>query len=709
MHQRNKLTDTALKELLSRNRIPDFDYQTFLEKSTKDIAIALAISGGGYRSMLTGAGVMAAYDSRTSNSSEYGNLGGLLQALSYIGGISGGSWLVMSNLINDFRPIDELRNDPSSWALQDQLLAGIPNFDPTNMQNAISEIPMSNKTNENTSIKQNNRWSTVMKTIIEWFDSGKSTTGSSEFQSQSLSRIKREVKHTKKSSTISEFFKSLFYKVPDQTISKSNTNEFRLEALATWRDIFSYYKELNIEVREKRIAGYHLSFTDYWGRVLARRIFPNSARSPGATVTSSTLMPSFQKHEQPFPIICAVEKIPTKDMKSTDTHLFEFTPYEFGSWDSYLNAFVPMKYLGSSLFGGKSTILTLNPNTSICVSGFDNIGFITGTSSCLFSHIFVYVYQFLLGLNLEASNAINTILKSFGLSSDFKSLEFPLHHPDYAAFSPNPFYGYNYSQTSEEEISKSKTIYLVDGGDDGQNIPFQPFLQSARAVDVILSFDMTSDLFNYPNGTTLEKSSERFQNNDSNIDLPVFFLRSHLPNYLSSQNVSYGFYSNNTKAKYTSAMEIRSVFPRVPDPQTMMRLNLNNKPVFFGCNLHKDYPIMRTADQSDSNETLHNSSTHNYHLPPLIIYTANSNYSFPSNTSTFKLSYTPEEVSGMIENGYNLATYMNSTQYSICIGCAILKREFDRIDLGLNNLYQDDFKIPTACQECFDLFCWSEG
>lgn len=708
MRQRKKLTDIALKDLLSRNRIPDFDYQTFLAKSTKHITIALAISGGGYRSMLTGAGVMAAYDERSSNSSEYG-LGGLLQALSYIGGISGGSWLVMSNLINDFRPINELKSDPNSWALQDQLLAGIPNFDPTSIQNAISQIPMSNKTNANTSTKQKDKWPSFVKTIIEWFDSGKSTTESVEFQSQSLSKIKREVKNTNKSSTISEFFKSLFLKTPDLKVSKTSGNVFRFETLATWREIFSYYKELNIEVRAKRIAGYHLSFTDYWGRVLARRIFPNAARSPGATVTTSTLMPSFQNHEQPFPIICAVEKIPTKEMKSIDSHLFEFTPYEFGSWDSYLNAFVPMKYLGTSLFGGKSTILTQNPNISICVSGFDNIGFITGTSSCLFSHIFVYVYQFLLGLNLEASNAIKTILKSFGLSSDFKSFEFPLHHPDYAAFSPNPFYGYNYSQTSEEEISKSKTIYLVDGGDDGQNIPFQPFLQSAREVDVILSFDMTSDLFNYPNGTTLEKSSERFHNKESTISLPVFRLSSHPPNSVSSQNMSHGFYSNNTKAKHTSDTGIRSIFPHVPDPQTMMKLNLNNKPVFFGCNLHKDYPTIGTAEQTDSNQTLHNfRNTHNYHLPPLIIYTANSNYSYPSNTSTFKLSYTPEEVSGMIENGYNLATYMNSTQYSTCIGCAILKREFDRIDLGLNNLYQGDFKIPTICQECFDSFCWSE-
>ena len=53
--------------------------------------------------MLTGAGVILALDDRYPNSSLC--LNGLLQSTSYIAGISGGSWLVMSNFINDFEPI----------------------------------------------------------------------------------------------------------------------------------------------------------------------------------------------------------------------------------------------------------------------------------------------------------------------------------------------------------------------------------------------------------------------------------------------------------------------------------------------------------------------------------------------------------------------------------------------------------------------------
>lgn len=709
MHHRRELTDLALKDLFSRNKIPNFDYEAFLRNSTKSITIALAISGGGYRAMLTGGGVMTAYDSRTLNSASNGTLGGLLQALSYIGGISGGSWLVMSNLINDFRPIYELYDDSGSWALQDQLLKGVPNFDPNAMKNALSEAPPNeSKTNADSSLMQkDNKWP-IMKTILEWFEFVKGNTKSSRLESHESSITKRNMK-SNKSSPLVDFLKSLFFKGLGVEVRNTEQNTSNLLGTTTWRNIFSYYKELNIEVRAKRLAGYHLSFTDYWGRVLARKIFPNSARSPGATMTASTLLPSFQKYQQPFPIICAVEKIPMKDMSSKDSHLFEFTPYEFGSWDSYLNAFVPMRYLGSSLFGGRSTIRTLNPNTSICVSGFDNIGFITGTSSCLFSQIFVYVYQFLLGLKLEASTAISTILKSFGLSSDFKSFELPLHHPDYASFSPNPFYGYNLSQSTQEEISKSPSIYLVDGGDDGQNIPFQPFLQRAREVDVILAFDMTSDLFNYPNGTSLARPADRFHNTRPTFSLPKFCLSSTMATNDSCNNALNEVHSSGIIMDESTTTEIKSVFPRVPDPQTILKLNLNNRPVFLGCNLFNDYPNLTTAEQMNLNQTCHNvSRADNHYLPPLIIYTANSNYIFPSNTSTFKLSYTSEEVSGMIENGYNLATYMNSTQYSICISCALLKRQFDRIELGINNLYKDDFIVPMTCQKCFDEFCWSE-
>lgn len=697
IHHRRKLTDLALMDFFSRNQIPSFDYEDFLNGLAKPITIALALSGGGYRAMLTGGGVMTAYDSRTPNSTKEGSLGGLLQSLSYIGGISGGSWLVMSNLINDFRPTNEFKDDPNSWALQDQLLEGVPNFDPNNIITTSSEEEPNIKNRRSSGIQYENKLH-ASKSILDWLD-----LEESDIEKVPQRTINRSSSISKRSGPILDFFKSFFYKDLDD---KENALQggFNLPRVDIWRDIFSYYKELNIEVRAKRQAGYHLSFTDYWGRILARRIFPNSARSPGATITASTNLPSFQNFQQPFPIICAVERIPTKDTSSKESHLYEFTPYEFGSWDSYLNAFAPMRYLGTSLFGGKPMIHTSNPNMSLCVSGFDNIGFITGTSSCLFSHIFVYIYQVLLGLNLEVSTALQLILKSFGLSSDFKSLDLPLYHPDYASFSPNPFYGYNISQMTEGEISKTNSIFLVDGGDDGQNIPFQPFLQQAREVDIIFAFDMSSDVFNYPNGTSLKKSAQRYHNLRSKLDLPGFVLNSRSVHHstLSSTNEDP---INRTAVPTTKN---RAVFPKVPSPEKIMQFNMTTRPMFLGCNLFADYPKLAPAVQPVNQRFDSFSRTTTDYLPPLIIYTANSNYTFESNTSTFKLSYTPEEVSGMMENGYNLATYMNSTYYSTCISCALLKRQFDRIELGILKAPKQHWKVPITCQKCFDDFCWTE-
>lgn len=688
------MTDVALRDFLSRNLIPNFNYEAFLDGSEKPITLALAISGGGYRAMLTGGGVLTAYDSRTPNSNETGHLGGLLQALSYIGGISGGSWLVMSNLINDFRPIYELKDDSSTWELQQKLLEGVPNFDPSHMQDILRQEQSTDKTS-------------FIDNIFNWFSFGKGNSSDNmdanrlQLKEDSLSSdIKKTIT---RSSVMNNFVKPFLFKETFANASEGHTPKGT--SGVSWKEIFKFYKELNIEVRAKRSAGYYLSFTDYWGRVLARRIFPTSARAPGATVTASTFLPSFQRHEQPFPIIGAVEKAPTKVISSRDSHVFEFNPFEFGSWDSYLNAFVTLKYLGSSLIDGRSIYPTQNPNISICVSGFDNIGFITGTSSCMFSHIFVYVYHFLMGMKLDASLAVNTILTSFGLSSNFNSMDFPQHHPDYASFSPNPFFGYNRSQLVPGDISKSDHMYLVDGGDDGQNIPFQPFLQPARSVDVIFAFDMTSDIFNYPNGTSLIRSMERFHNNDSSLFLPNFHTTSPRPNNNCPLTKLAKGYNQTVLPELNDS--IRAVFPYVPNSVTLLNLNLNNKPVFFGCDLINDYPeLVMGVHPNNATITKYNSAEDQY-LPPLIVYTANSNYSFASNTSTFQLSYTPEEVSGMIQNGYNLATNMNSTHYSICISCAIFKRQFDRKKLQVRDL--EDFRIPPACQKCFDEFCWTKS
>lgn len=54
---------------------------------------------------------------------------------------------------------------------------------------------------------------------------------------------------------------------------------------------------------------------------------------------------------------------------------------------------------------------------------------------------------------------------------------------------PNPFYGV----APGTFISSNQTdLRLVDGGEDGEEIPLQPLLVKARGVDTILAIDVVS-------------------------------------------------------------------------------------------------------------------------------------------------------------------------------------------------------------------------
>ncbi|ABN67717.2 phospholipase B, partial [Scheffersomyces stipitis CBS 6054] len=673
--RRNSKTEISLREFFKNSKIPGFNYDLFSRLKAKPTKIALAFSGGGYRSMLIGAGCVAALDIRNENTSE--RLGGILQASSYIAGISGGSWLVMSQFVNDFPTIDGLKE---SWDLEHQLLEGVPSFDPIGIQTQVriqdnksgteikKEEPLKKKSQEETSFFGNIYSFFVKKTPNQ------------------LLLTKDDMNGPSPNNMIVKFMKSMF-------VNNNNNNSVTPNIKGYTRDtplekIFSYYKELQIEVRDKRKAGYQISLTDYWGRTIARRIFRSTARSPGATMSTSIQMSSFQNYEQPFPIITTIERDPRYIETNIDSHQFEITPFEFGSWDSFLNGFLPIKYLGTKLINGSSTSRTDNNSYARCVTGFDNIGFLTGTSSSLFNHIFVYLYQILLDIKSEASTAVGTILKSLGLSSEFRSLMNPSLHPDNAIYSPNPFYGYeNKHGCDGRNITSNENLYLFDGGDDGQNIPFQPLLVSSRELDIILAFDLTADYLNYPNGTTLVRSQERFHNRDSKMGTPKFTLAST--------------YNGTTRSS------VRSSFPFAPSPEEIVENGLNKRPLFLGCDVYQDYPELDVKWMNNYSSKIDNKNS-SFHLPPLIVYYSNGDYGYKANTSTFQLSYSKDEVDGMVSNGINLATFNNSSYYEMCLGCALLKREFDRLELDhKTDAYGNSlFTTPAICRRCYADFCW---
>jgi lysophospholipase len=96
MSSRRNKTKPALSTFLKKQNIDNFDVDSFLERASPKLAVAAA--GGGLRATYMGMGTFQALDNRTENST----LAGYLQAVDYMSGLSGGSWLVGYLAINDY-------------------------------------------------------------------------------------------------------------------------------------------------------------------------------------------------------------------------------------------------------------------------------------------------------------------------------------------------------------------------------------------------------------------------------------------------------------------------------------------------------------------------------------------------------------------------------------------------------------------------------
>ncbi|ODV60241.1 uncharacterized protein ASCRUDRAFT_76275 [Ascoidea rubescens DSM 1968] len=522
LSKRDDITFENLKKFLKYNtELPE----ELLDGFDEPIKIAFAFSGGGLRSTLTSTGQLAAFDNRTTDAFENG-LGGLLDAVTYIAGISGASWLVTS----------------------------LSMYNWTSTQHLIFE--------------QDELW---------------------------------------------DLYNSIL-----------NFSILDLNSTSTLLSLYSVFNEVNSDLSAKKDAGFDITLTDAWGRLLSR-IFLSNYTDYADSLTWSTLreFDVFKNAEMPFPIIIANGRMPDTKIINLNSTVFEVNPFEIGSWDSSLQSFADIKYLGSNLTNGYPN------NNESCISGFDNTGFLIGTSSSLFN--FFNVTQLFSTLNLgpTISTVFNDFLSNLGEADGINN--------DIAIYGPNPFYGSSYG--TSKSLSESDSLYLVDGGLDNQNIPFAPFIQPERNVDVIFGFDNSANTEdNWPNGTSLIRTYQR----------------------------QFGSQANAT------------VFPYVPDAETFLKENLTTSPIFFGCD--------------SSNFT--NSSN----IPPLIVYLANHRNSYDSNKPTLLTYYTREEKLSMVKNGFEISTNGNDTDHwPTCVGCAILKRSFDR----------NNDALPDVCEECFENYCYN--
>ncbi|KAL8278897.1 hypothetical protein RQP46_008768 [Phenoliferia psychrophenolica] len=106
-----------------------FNISEFVPSSENAVAgqtvpiVALGISGGGQRAMLTGGGIFAAFDGRNATTVALKS-GGVLQLASYMGGVSGGAWMTGSWSLSGYPSFENLRDQV--WNMTEGYLTPSP-------------------------------------------------------------------------------------------------------------------------------------------------------------------------------------------------------------------------------------------------------------------------------------------------------------------------------------------------------------------------------------------------------------------------------------------------------------------------------------------------------------------------------------------------------------------------------------------------------
>ncbi|POS78470.1 hypothetical protein DHEL01_v203143 [Diaporthe helianthi] len=378
------ISDSEADWAVGRKAVADVALKSWLETALPGCVksnlptLALSISGGGFRSLLTGAGVVQALDGRDSNSSTTG----LYQALSYHAGLSGGAWLLSALSAGNWPTISSLRD--SVWT--SQFAGGI-------------------------------------------LDASSATT------------------------------------VGD-------------------------YQQIAAEIIAKGSAGFPVSLTDPWGRMLSYQIMSGSEGAVDTTMSDIASLDSFTSFNAPFPIVTAAKITPDSgecEPAATEA-IYEFNPFEFGSWSDDISAFVQSEYLGSDITSGSA---------SKCVTGFDNIDWVLGTSSMLLNE---YICNATLGVDVTTlfPSSMIQVVRKFTSADEY----------GYSLL-PNPFKGFNSTTaTKPSTITDSQNLHLVDGGEADRNIPLLPLLEPSRNVSVIIVNDNSNDEGGFPDGTQVVAAYE---------------------------------------------------------------------------------------------------------------------------------------------------------------------------------------------------------
>lgn len=381
------ISDSEASYLSSRKATADVALESWLSTALPGVdttslpTLALSVSGGGFRSLLTGAGVIQAFDARDSSSST----AGLYQAFTYHAALSGGAWLLSALAASNWPTISELRDNV--W--ETQFAAGM--------------LDSSNET-----------------TVLN-------------------------------------------------------------------------YNQIAEDIITKATLGFPVSLTDPWGRTLSYQIMNGGAGEAAVTMADITSLSNFTSHSVPFPIITAskISYLSGECEPSEDEAIFEFNPYEFGSWSADVSAFVETKYLGSNITAGVALA---------CATGFDKIDWVLGVSSNLLEE---FVCNASLGVDVTEyfPAAIIEIVEEYTSTDQYGY-----------SLVPNPFKGFlSTSATAASSVFAEEMLYLVDGGEPDRNVPILPLLEPTRDISVLVVSDNSNDELDYPDGAALVAAYEATQ------------------------------------------------------------------------------------------------------------------------------------------------------------------------------------------------------
>lgn len=140
-----------------------------------------------------------------------------------------------------------------------------------------------------------------------------------------------------------------------------------------------YLGGLMEQITSKEEAHFETSLTDLWGRALSFQLISPVDGGPGDTFSSISKNKDFAAGSTPMPIFVADGRSPGQLIIDGNATVYEINPWELGTFDPTTFAFAPLEFVGSNFSNGALS------SSDKCAKGFDNAGFIMGTSSSLFN------------------------------------------------------------------------------------------------------------------------------------------------------------------------------------------------------------------------------------------------------------------------------------------------------------------------------------